>query len=135
MSMTAMAILLAGIANSATADTLQPFLEKPEAKRTLSIYAGDMDMGQQSGHISLIFGYIKDKRIKMGHVLDDPRPDDLCERARRNCERMLPGHDFKAGDTGDFGLVPLAREMMFKPEGVHGSTPNHFGLKLVYQFQ
>jgi hypothetical protein len=99
--------------------------EAERLKRTVEIYAGDIDMGRTPSRLSARMGYIKQSK----NVAEPTRRGalSLCDRHIDNCRAEINPHEMQ--------LNPIAKELIFNRDRAGKSFDEHVGVKLTYQFR
>lgn len=99
--------------------------EVERLKRTVEVYAGDVDMGRTPSHLSARMGY-----IRQGKNAAEPTRRgalSLCDRHIDNCRAEINPHEMQ--------LNPIAKELIFNRNRAGKSFDEHVGVKLTYQFR
>ncbi|MGD9812263.1 MAG: endonuclease/exonuclease/phosphatase family protein [Sphingobium sp.] len=125
-------------------EALNDFTSDAERKPTIRIYAGDFNIGHSPGRLSILAGYIRDKRAKIAYAMGREKYAGLCENSDQHClARLMNAANvplIHANDwqffavPRDVSLVPIAKEEMFRPDGEGKRLSDHLGLKVTYRF-
>ncbi len=106
-------------------EALPDGFEAERLKRTVELYAGDVDMGRTPSHLSARMGY-----IRQGKNAAEPTRRGalaLCDRHIDNCRAEINPHEMQ--------LNPIAKELIFNRNRAGKSFDEHVGVKLTYQFR
>lgn len=126
-------------------DALDSFEERAENKRTVSIYAGDFNMGHSPARLELLMGYIKKKKAKVATAMGRYKYAQGCQATPTLCGQQFAiaanvplrhANDWQFYAAPDNAmLAAVSREVMFKPGPGDKALSDHMGLKVVYRFR
>lgn len=126
-------------------DALADFTDGPDYKRTVSIYAGDFNMGHSPARLELLMGYIRHKKAKVATAMGRDKYAPLCRETPGDCDGQaaIPANvPLRHANDWQFFTAPagvhldvIGREVMFKPGQGKKPLSDHMGLKVVYRFQ